>query len=175
MSISCEIVRSKRKTAAFSITRDGRILLRIPLWVSDHEAKRLIEENQDQLHRLWNRWKTTQSAQPTYNTADIPYLKALAANKLPARLEYWSKRTGLIPTSIKITSAQSRFGSCNNRGGICFSCFLMLYPDNAIDYVIVHELCHLKHLNHSAPFYQLLSRYLPDYKQREAILKGRSN
>ena len=175
MSISCEIVRSKRKTAAFSITRDGRILLRIPHWVSDQEAHRLIAENQDQLRRLWERWKTAKSAQPTYNTADIPYLKALSANKLPARIEYWSKRIGLIPTSIKITSAKSRFGSCNNRGGICFSCFLMLYPDDAIDYVIVHELCHLKHLNHSTPFYQLLSRYLPDYKQREAILKGRSN
>ena len=75
---------------------------------------------------------------------------------------------------MKITSAKTRFGSCSNRRSICFSCFLMLYPDDAIDYVIVHELAHLKHMNHSPAFYRLVERYLPDYKRREALLKGRT-
>lgn len=173
--LPCEIVRSKRKTAAFSITQDGRILLRIPTWVSDREAKRLIEANQDKLRILWERWKKAQSAQPVYSDEDIPHLKRLASEKLPARVEYWSRRMGLAPTSVKITSAKTRFGSCSSRGSICFSCFLMLYPDDAIDYVIVHELCHLRYLNHSPYFYRLLAQYLPDYKNREAILKGRSH
>ncbi len=175
MSVSCEIVRSKRKTAAFSITKDGRLLLRIPFWVSDREANRLVEENQDKLIRLIQRWKTAQNVLPDYRDEDIPRLKEMASQKLPPRVEYWSKRMGLTPSAVKITSAKSRFGSCNKRGGICFSCYLMLYPDDAIDYVIVHELCHLRHLNHSAHFYRLLAHYLPDYKNREAILKGRSN
>ena len=50
----------------------------------------------------------------------------------------------------------------------------MLYPDDAIDYVIVHELAHLRHMNHSPAFYRLVERYLPDYKRREALLKGRT-
>lgn len=177
MSLSplpCKIVRSKRRTAAFSVTRAGEVVLRIPLWVSDKEAQRLIETNQEKLHTLIARWKRAQATKPIYREEDIPRLKAIAAEKLPDRVAYWSAKMGLSPASVKITSAKTRFGSCSSRRSICFSCFLMLYPDDAIDYVIVHELAHLKHMNHSAAFYRLVERYLPDYKRREAILKGRT-
>lgn len=173
MKLSCQIVRTNRKTAAFSITRDGQLQLRIPLWVSDSEAKRLIAENQNQLRALLERWKKSQANAPIYRDEDIPWLKELANRVIPPRVDYWSRRMELSPTSVKITSAKTRFGSCSNRGSICFSCFLMLYPASAIDCVIVHELCHLKHLNHSPAFYRLMAQYLPDYKAREAILKGK--
>lgn len=178
MSLSplpCKIVRSRRRTAAFAITREGKVVLRIPLFVSDKEAKRLIEENQDKLRGLVARWERAQAAKPIYRDEDIPRLKPIAADRLPPRVNYWAAKMGLSPASVKITSAKSRFGSCSSRGSICFSCFLMLYPDEAIDYVIVHELAHLKHLNHSPAFYRLVERYLPDYKRREAILKGKTN
>lgn len=173
MMIPCEILRSKRKTAVFSITRDGKLLLRIPLWVSDREAKQLIVDNQDRLAILSERWKAKQRNQPCYEDSDIPRLKTIASEKLPPRVNYWAERMGLSPTYLRITTAKGRFGSCNSRGGICFSCFLMLYPEEAIDYVIVHELAHLKHLNHSSAFYRLVEQTLPDYKRREAILKGK--
>lgn len=175
MSIPCRIVRSKRRTAAFSITREGEVLLRIPYFVSDKEAEKLIEDNADKLRALIARWERAQEAKPIYRDEEIPKLKALAAEKLPSRVEYWSKKMGLSPKSVKITSAKSRFGSCSSRGSICFSCFLMLSPDDAIDYVIVHELAHLKYLNHSPAFYRLVEHYLPDYKRREAILKGKQS
>ena len=173
MKLPCQIVRSKRKTAAFSITRDGQLQLRIPLWVSDRDAQRIIDDNQDQLRALLERWKKSQANSPLYRDEDVPRLKELAAIIIPPRVDYWAKRMGLSPTSVKFTSAKTRFGSCSSRGSICFSCFLMLYPTSAIDYVIVHELCHLTHLNHSPAFYRLISHYLPDYKDREAILKGK--
>ncbi|MBO5778329.1 MAG: M48 family metallopeptidase [Clostridia bacterium] len=172
--IECRIIRSKRRTAAFSITREGEILFRIPRWVTDQEAQRLIRDNQDKLRVLVEKWELSQATKPIYRDEDIPPLKALAAEKLPPRVEYWAKRMGLTPASVKITSAKTRFGSCSSRGSVCFSCFVMLYPDDAIDYVIVHELAHLKHLNHSAAFYRLVATYLPDYRRREAILKGRT-
>lgn len=175
MSIPCQIVRSKRRTSVFSITRTGEILLRIPYWITDREAQRLIDNNQDKLRALIDRWERAQRAKPVYRDEDIPRLKEMATNTLPGRVQYWSARMGLTPASVKITSAKARFGSCNSRGSICFSCFLMLYPDDAIDYVIVHELAHLKHMNHSAAFYRLVEHYLPDYRAREALLKGRSN
>ena len=177
MSLSplpCKIVRSKRRTAAFAITREGEVVLRIPQFVSDKEAKRLIEENRDKLLLLIARWERAQAAKPIYRDEDIPRLKAIAADRLPPRLDYWTAIMGLSPASVKITSAKTRFGSCSNRRSICFSCFLMLYPDDAIDYVIVHELAHLKHMNHAPAFYRLVERYLPDYKRREALLKGRT-
>ena len=173
--ITCKIVRSKRRTAAFSITRTGEVMLRIPMFVSDKEANRMIENNRDKLSALVERWERSQAAKPIYRDEDIPQLKTIAINRLPARVEYWAAKMGLSPASVKITSAKARFGSCNSRRSICFSCFLMLYPDDAIDYVIVHELAHLKHMNHSAAFYRLVEHYLPDYRAREALLKGRSN
>ena len=77
----------------------------------------------------------------------------------------------LCPTGIKITKAKKRFGSCNGKNSLCFSCFLMKYPMEAVDYVVVHELAHIKYHNHSKDFYNLINHYMPDYKQREKLLK----
>ena len=78
---------------------------------------------------------------------------------------------GLNPTGIKITSAEKRFGSCNGKNSICYSWRLMQYPAEAIDYVVVHELAHIKHKNHGKEFYRLIENFLPDYKNREKLLK----
>lgn len=175
MSDLCKVVRSRRRTAAFTVTKDGEILLRVPLWVSDQEAHRLISENQTAIRSLRLRWERAMAQRPIYRDEEIPRLKLLAAERLPNLVNYWSAKMGLSPKSVKITSAKTRFGSCSSRGSICFSCFLMLYPNDAIEYVIVHELAHLKHLNHSAAFYRLVEHYLPDYQRRAAILKGNTH
>jgi predicted metal-dependent hydrolase len=75
------------------------------------------------------------------------------------------------PRYVKITSAKKRFGSCNRKGGLCFSWLLMRYPVSAIEYVAAHEVAHLKQLNHSARFYEILGTLLPDYKARAALLR----
>ena len=78
---------------------------------------------------------------------------------------------GVTPTGIKITTARKRYGSCSGKNSLCFSCFLMNYPEEAIDLVVVHELCHIKVRNHGPDFYALLERYLPDHKERKKLLK----
>ena len=78
---------------------------------------------------------------------------------------------GLRPAGITITGARTRFGSCSSKRRISFSFRLMQYPPEAIDYVVVHELAHLRHMNHSAQFYALIEQYMPDYKVRRAMLK----
>ena len=75
------------------------------------------------------------------------------------------------PKGVSITSAQKRFGSCSNKGRLCFSFNLMQYPDEAVDYVVVHELAHLKELNHSKKFWAIVECYMPDYKSRRAMLR----
>ena len=91
---------------------------------------------------------------------------------LPERVNYYSKIMGVEPTGIKITSAQKRFGSCSTKNSICFSYILMLYPQEAIDYVVVHELAHIRFHNHSKDFYGFIESVLPDYRNREKLLKG---
>ena len=85
---------------------------------------------------------------------------------------YYSEQMGLYPTQVRITGARTRFGSCSSQGHICFSWRLMQYPPEAIDYVVVHELAHLRYMNHGAEFYALIARYLPDWKARRALLQA---
>jgi len=94
-----------------------------------------------------------------------------ANDYLPKRVEFYSDIMNVKPTGLKITSAKKRFGSCNGKNSICFSYYLMLYPKEAIDYVVVHELAHIKHHNHSKEFYNFISIFMPDYKQREKLLR----
>ena len=78
---------------------------------------------------------------------------------------------GLEPAGITISSAQKRFGSCTAKNRLCFSYRLMRYPEEAIEYVVVHELAHLVHRNHGKDFYALVASVMPDYKKRDALLK----
>ena len=103
--------------------------------------------------------------------SDVEQLKALAKRILPQKVEYYAKIMGVKPKSVKITSAHSRFGSCSGDNAICFSYILMRYPEEAIDYVVVHELAHIRHHNHSRSFYAFVGKFLPDYKKREAMLR----
>ena len=102
---------------------------------------------------------------------DVKRLKKNAKVYFNDKTEYYSKLMGLKYGRITITSAQKRFGSCSSEGNICFSYRLMLYPEEAREYVIVHELAHLKEMNHSARFYKIVESVLPDYKLRRKMLK----
>ena len=66
--------------------------------------------------------------------------------------------------TVKITSAQKRFGSCSGKNNICYSYILMQYPIEAIEYVVVHELCHLVHMDHSPAFWAEVERIMPNYR-----------
>ena len=78
---------------------------------------------------------------------------------------------GLVPTGFRVTAARTRYGSCSARNSLCFSCFLMNSPEEAVDLVVVHELCHIRVKNHGPAFYALLAQYLPDYQSRKKLLR----
>jgi len=92
------------------------------------------------------------------------YFKQQAEQLIIERLETISKQISLCPTMINIRQYRARWGSCNNRGELSFNYLLMMTPLTVIDYVIVHELCHLEHLNHSKEFWQLVEKFCPNYK-----------
>lgn len=93
-----------------------------------------------------------------YSLSDekINELTAYAKAVIPQKVEYYSALMNMKPTGVKITKAKKRFGSCSAKNSLCFSCFLMLYSDEAVDYVVVHELAHIKYHNHSDAFYNLI-------------------
>lgn len=97
--------------------------------------------------------------------------KQLAKQEIEKRIEYFSQTMGLQPTSVKIGSANTYWGCCSAKNGLIFSWKLVMAQPDAIDYVIVHELAHIKEHNHSARFWELVENVLPDYKLRREKLK----
>jgi len=99
------------------------------------------------------------------------WLKASAIAVIEEKLLHFCPLLNLHPTSLKVRFYKARWGSCNSRGELSFNYFLMMTPDWVIDYVVVHELCHLQHLNHSAQFWSLVEIYFPQYKEAKLWLK----
>lgn len=101
----------------------------------------------------------------------ISWYKKHAKEIIIPRAQEISKLTGLKYKQIKITSALHRWGSCNSKGTVCFPYRLIMTPPNVIDYVIVHELAHLAHLDHSPKFWTMVEKLYPNYKESKKWLK----
>ncbi|MDL2233660.1 M48 family metallopeptidase [Ruminococcaceae bacterium OttesenSCG-928-L11] len=164
-------MKSKRKTVALQITRDLEVVVRGPQRMAKRDADRFVERHSDWIEANLERQRRWNTAHPEPDDAELARLKEAAQVLLPERVEHYGGVMGLTPASVKITAAKTRFGSCSGKNGLCFSCRLMRYPQEAIDYVVVHELAHIVHKNHGKDFYGLVESVLPDYRQRRALLK----
>lgn len=165
------VIRSDRKTVALQINRDGELIFRAPKRFPKYKINKLVEK-----HREWIEKKTAEAVSrkekaQELSPEEISELKNRAREILPKLTEKYAKIMGVSYGTVMITSAQKRFGSCSANNNICFSYILMQYPIEAIEYVVVHELAHTVHHDHSKAFYALIEKYMPDYKQREKLLK----
>lgn len=165
------LIRSDRKTLGVEVKRDGTVIVRAPRRLPQREIDRFLSDRMDWIRKAQLRQQNRAEAHPEPTEQEKKAYIRKAKEILPGKVAYWSRRMGLYPTQIRITGAKTRFGSCSSQGHICFSWRLMQYPDEAVDYVVVHELAHLRHMNHSAAFYELVARYLPDWRARKALLK----
>lgn len=165
------LIRAKRRTMSLQLDRDGNAVIRAPYGVKKEFIDRFVAEHEDWLARARAKQQSRRAAHPEPTEAEREALIAQAKEYLPACVAYWSAVMGLTPTGIRITSARTRFGSCSGKNSICFSWRLMLYPPEAIDYVVVHELAHIRHHDHSPAFYALVERYMSDWRERMKLLK----
>ena len=170
-NIDYKLRRSKRKTLSLEVTRDLAVIVRAPLRANPAEIDRFVSSHVEWITRKLDMQQRRQLAHPEPTSTEAEWLRTAAKAHIPARVAYWSDLTGLVPAGITITSARKRFGSCSPKNRLNFSWRLMTYPAEAIDYVVVHELCHLRHRNHGPEFYRLVAAFLPDYKARQAMLK----
>ena len=99
-------------------------------------------------------------------------LKKEAVEILSPRVDAVVERTGLRPAMVRLRYMKSQWGSCTSQKNVCLNSALIYLPDELIDYVIVHELCHLKFLDHSYRFWRLVERHMPDYADHRQNLKG---
>ncbi len=108
---------------------------------------------------------------PTLTEEEVNELYDKALKIIPQKVEYYANLMNVIPTKLNITHAKKRWGSCSYKNSTSFSHRVMLLPDDLIDYIVVHELSHIKEKNHSKNFYNVVEKYLPDYKEREKKLR----
>lgn len=167
-----ELIRSRRRTLALEITEDCRIVVRAPRTLPRSRIDAYVESHAAWIDQHLEIQRRRADARPPAPTeAELVMLKSRAMEVLPPKIAYWSEIMGVVPTGFRVTAARRRYGSCSGKNSLCFSCFLMNCPDAAIDLVVVHELCHILEKNHGPGFYAMLSRYLPDYKERKKLLQ----
>ena len=171
-----KLVRSRRKSLSVEVNKRLEVVVRAPYLLPKFRVESFVKSKEEWIENAILKMRAKIENAPVDPSADeLKFLKQKAKEILPQKVEYYGSLMGLTPTAVKITSAKTRFGSCSGKNSICFSCRLMRYPEAAIDYVVVHELAHIKHKNHGKYFYALVEKYMPDYKERQKLLKTPQN
>lgn len=173
MTMDYKRVESRGKTLSMHIDESMQVVVRAPRWVPKSEVDRFVKTHENWIEKAVARQRRRNEQEALLTPERIAELRAQASAYLPQRTAYFAKLMGVCPKSVKITSAKKRFGSCSGQNGICYSWRLMLYPKEAVDYVVVHELAHIRQKNHSSAFYREIEKILPDYKERAKLLKDK--
>lgn len=168
------IIYSNRKTLAIEVDSNANIIVRSPKSLSKRKIEKFLTEKSVWLQKAVEKQRQRANLIKTYSEEEIKNLRKKAKEIIPERVKIYSEIIGVTPASVKITNAKKRYGSCSAKNNLCFSLYLADFPLEAIDYVVVHELCHILEHNHSKRFWAKVAKYLPDYKQREQILKNKN-
>ena len=168
-----DLVRSSRKTLAAEI-KNGRLVIRAPRGASREEITRFIMNNrkwiESHLAKAAAQEKEKESVRKLTGQ-EIRELADRALETIPQRAAWYAEKIGVQYGRITIRLQKTRWGSCSAKGNLNFNCLLMLAPPEVLDSVVVHELCHLKEMNHSRRFYAEIDKVMPDYKARHRWLK----
>lgn len=154
--------------ARFSVSTSGRLTMSVPTRTSDRSIKRMLEQCRDQIReKLPVKDPTTQRARD----AQKKILMKKAKEYLPYRLDFWAKKYGYHYEKLRFSHANTRWGSRSSSGTISLNIGLMKVPEVLRDYVILHELAHINHMDHSAAFWREVGSHDPNYKRHRAALK----
>ncbi len=167
-----KLIRSRRKTLGLEISK-GEVIVRAPLRCPLREIERFVESREGWIRpRLAASISQTEAAAASHLSAEeIASLKQEARAFFAGRCEYFAALLGVEYALVTVRCQKTRWGSCSRKGGLSFNCLLMLAPREVADSVVVHELCHLRHFDHSPAFYADVLSIMPDYREREAWLK----
>lgn len=173
------LVRSNRKSVGFEVRAGGEIIIRLPLRMPMITALPIIESKKEWIYEAYLRQKDktsiTEKRQEEHNDPRLLYLekkyRKAAKQYIYERVEYYLPMTGGNYTAIRIGDQKTRWGSCSSNKTLSFSWRLMLAPPRVLDYVVVHELCHLTYMNHSKEFWAKVASIDPDYREHRKWLK----
>lgn len=169
-----KLIKSRRKSISIKITETGEIIVHAPNFMTKREIEKFIVSKSDWIETTLKKVEKKQerlSEIDKLTEKEIRALKNAARKEITALCEEYSKIMGLSYNKIAIRTQKSRWGSCSRNKNLNFNALLMLAPESARRYVVVHELCHLKEMNHSARFWSLVEQYCPNWKKERRWLK----
>lgn len=169
-----ELIRSRRRTMSLQVRRDGSVVVRAPLYARKKEIRHFVESHQEWIGIQQSRMEAAETAYSEIvplTERELEELREKARVDLNARAEKFAPLIGVSYTRIVIRHQKTKWGSCSSKGILNFNCLLMLAPETVRDYVVVHELCHRKHMNHSGTFWSEVEQVLPDYRDARLWLR----
>lgn len=169
----CRIIRSKRRTMAIELKPEG-VIVRAPLGITEKQIETFVRDRESWIRSHQEKIEKAMRSQPSMeklSREDIRSLADQALKIIPDRVAYYAPQIGVHYGRITIRNQKSRWGSCSAKGNLNFNCLLMLTPPEVVDSVVVHELCHLKEMNHSKRFYEEVLKVFPDYWKWDRWLK----
>ncbi len=174
MPLTYRVVYSRRRTLGLEI-REGALIVRAPVGTPRSEIERLIREKRQwiETHLARSRERMEAAARvEKLSDEEIQTLAEEAVRVIPERVRHYARLMGVRPGGITIRNQRTRWGSCSSKGNLNFNCMLMLAPEDVRDSVVVHELAHLKEMNHSRRFYAEVYRVFPEYDRCQQWLKA---
>lgn len=173
-----QVIRSKRKTMSLEVNRNGEVVVRVPLRVSEKTIEAFVLE-----HKAWIEKALVKVEKRKEETGNVEKLTEEEFNALcekamkviPERVKYYAPEVGVTYGRITLRNQKTKWGSCSAKGNLNFNVLLMLMPDDVIDSIVVHELCHRKEMNHSKKFYDEVYRVFPKYDECHKWLKKNGN
>ena len=169
--------RRRRKTIGITIDQQGSVSVRYPYWVSKEAAIAYANEKEEWISRTLQKIEERRELSASYNWEEkklqtYPWIRGKGGELFRSKVAAWAAVMGVTYQKITVKDISSRWGSCSTRGNLNFSWKLFVLPEALVDYVVVHELAHLIHMNHSAQFWDVVAQYLPDYRERKKELNN---
>ena len=169
------IIRTRRKTIGLEISPDLQITVRAPYHLSDVRIREFVESKQTWILKHLAIMQDRQAHDPipagVISDKELRHMTEEARIIIPERVKYFAKIIGVTYGQITIKHQKTRWGSCSSSGNLNFNCMLMATSPELIDYVVVHELCHRKQMNHSPLFWKEVEEILPDYRNLRSRLR----
>lgn len=172
------VIRSDRRSFAIEIGRDKKIKVRVPRRASKAQIEEMLKAKHDWILKTLDKIEQRNTAEAReYEEAEqlslgeVKKLKKKARIRLTELTEYWAGRMGISYGRISIRGQKTRWGSCSSKGNLNYNYLLMLCPDEVAEYVVIHELCHRIHMNHSKEFWNKIEEFCPRYKIAKKWLK----
>ena len=167
--IAYTVKKSDRRTIAICILPDGTVEVRCPRRMPLWQVEAFVIGKQGWIVKQLS---TPREAVQKLTAQELKTLTADAARLIPLRVAHFASSMGVTYGTITIRHQKTRWGSCSAKGNLNFNCLLMLAPPEVLDYVVVHELCHRKALNHSAAFWAEVAKVMPGYGLHRKWLKN---